>query len=189
MARLREFDIDEALDAMMDVFWREGYEGASMQDIEAATGLNKQSLYRVFADKRAMYLAALARYEEMASARIEEMLTRAGTPEARFRALFDDLLAQAAKGERSGCFLCNAAADQGQQDKVTTERVAAAMRRIEKIFRAGLAEAPAYQRDAQAREEKAASLMAAYLGLRVLSKANAPLRLLKEAAAGALADI
>jgi AcrR family transcriptional regulator len=63
MARLREFEIGEALDGVMDVFWRQGYEGASMQDIEAATGLNKQSLYRIFPDKRAMYLAALERYE------------------------------------------------------------------------------------------------------------------------------
>ena len=63
MARLREFEIGEALDGVMGVFWRQGYDGASMQDIEAATGLNKQSLYRIFPDKRAMYLAALERFE------------------------------------------------------------------------------------------------------------------------------
>ncbi|PQA88643.1 TetR/AcrR family transcriptional regulator [Hyphococcus luteus] len=189
MARLREFDIDEALDAMMGVFWREGFEGASMQDIEAETGLNKQSLYRVFPDKRAMYLAALVRYEEIAAAETEAVLTGEGTAQERFRRLFDGVLGLAAKGERSGCFLCNAAADQGQQDKETTERVAAAMRRIEKIFRAGLADAPRYKRDPKACEEKAASLIAVYFGLRVLTKANAPLRLLKEAAADAVAGI
>ena len=189
MARLREFDIDEAVDAMMGVFWRQGYDGTSMQDIEAATGLNKQSLYRVFPDKRAMYAAALARYEDRAAAKAKEVLTGPGTAQERFRALYDDVTALAAKGDRSGCFLCNAAADQGQEDKAATEQVAAAMRRIEKIFRQGLADTAPYKTDAKACEEKAASLIAVYFGMRILAKANAPLRLLKEAAADAVAGI
>ena len=64
MARPRAFDPDTALQDVMNVFWKKGYEGASLQDIEAATGLNKQSLYRAFGDKRAMYLAALDIYEK-----------------------------------------------------------------------------------------------------------------------------
>ncbi|MCK5748523.1 MAG: helix-turn-helix transcriptional regulator, partial [Oricola sp.] len=119
MARLREFEIGDALDGVMSVFWRQGYEGASMQDIEAATGLNKQSLYRLFADKRAMYLAALARYEDKALAGAEAVLCGEGAPREKIRAVFDAVVALAAKGERAGCFLCNAAADQGQQDKET----------------------------------------------------------------------
>lgn len=43
MARPREFEPEEALDAIMGVFWRQGYEGTSLQDIEAATGLNNKA--------------------------------------------------------------------------------------------------------------------------------------------------
>lgn len=189
MARLREFDVDEALDAVMGVFWRQGYEGASMHDIEAATGLNKQSLYRIFPDKRAMYLAALARYEALEMGKAETVLSGEGSARDRISTLFDGVIALAAKGDRAGCFLCNAAADQGQQDRETTERVSAAMRRLEKMFRAALAEAEPYKTDAETCAEKAASLVAVYFGLRVLTKAGAPLRLLKEAAAGAVAGI
>lgn len=189
MARLREFDIDEALGAVMGVFWRKGYDGASMQDIEAATGLNKQSLYRVFPDKRAMYLAALARYEEVEMAKAAAILNGAGGAKERFRRLFDGVISLAARGERSGCFLCNAATDQGQQDPETTGRVSAATRRIEKLFRSALVDEPPYARDSKACEEKAANLLAVYFGLRVLTKANAPLRLIKEAVSGAIAGI
>jgi TetR/AcrR family transcriptional repressor of nem operon len=62
MARPREFDIDEVLDAALEVFWRRGYDGASMSDLLEATGLHKGSLYKAFTDKRAVYLAVLDRY-------------------------------------------------------------------------------------------------------------------------------
>lgn len=189
MARLREFEIGEALDGVMSVFWRQGYDGASMQDIEAATGLNKQSLYRIFPDKRAMYLAALERYEANEFAKAEEVLSGPGTAQERFETLFGGVIALAAAGDRRGCFLCNAAADQGQEDAQATAMVNAAMRRLEKIFRKGLADSSPYDRDQKAREERAAALLASYLGLRILTKADAPLRVIKSAASAAIRAI
>ncbi len=60
MGRPREFDVDEALTKIMAVFWAKGFEGSSLSDLVAATGLKKGSLYAAFGDKRAMYLKALA---------------------------------------------------------------------------------------------------------------------------------
>ncbi|MEO1135937.1 MAG: helix-turn-helix domain-containing protein [Pseudomonadota bacterium] len=189
MARLREFDIDEALDGVMDVFWRNGYEGASMQAIEAATGLNKQSLYRVFEDKRAMYLAALARYEQEEMVKAQAVLTGEGSARQRFQIIFNGLVSLAAKGDRSGCFLCNAATDQAQLDAPTQEFVAGAMRRIEKLFRTALSVSEPYSSDEKLRDARAASLLAVYFGIRVLTKANAPLRAIRAASEDALASI
>ena len=189
MARLREFDIEDALDGVMTVFWRRGYEGASMQDIEAATGLNKQSLYRVFPDKRAMYLAALEHYERDEVAKMASVLKGAGAARERFAGLFDCAVRLAEKGDRSGCFLCNAAADQGQLDEDAAAYVGAAMRRLEKQFCEVLSVSAPYNRNKQACREKAASLLASYLGLRILVKANAPLRMIKAAAQDAVSAI
>ena len=189
MARLREFEIDEALDGVMGVFWRLGFDGASMQDIEAATGLNKQSLYRVFPDKRAMYLAALRRYEDQEMARAAEILAIEGTAKERFHRLFEGLIALAAKGDRKGCFLCNAAGEHGPEDAPAADFVAAAMRRMEKTFREALEASAPYTRDKTRRDEKAASLMASYFGIRVMTKANAPLRAVKAAASDAVEQI
>ena len=66
----KQFNKDEALDKAMQAFWMHGYEATSMQDIEVATGLRKQSLYRLFGDKHAMYLAALWSYEDCVVAEV-----------------------------------------------------------------------------------------------------------------------
>lgn len=189
MARPREFDPQDALDTVMAVFWRDGYEGASLQDFEAATGLNKQSLYRIFPDKRAMYLAALARYEETETQPAREFLSRDTTARHRFSPVFTGLVDLAAKGDRRGCFLCNAATDQAQLDGQARAFVRAAMQRLEKLFRDGLKVSAPYDRDAEARKAKAAELLSIYFGLRVLTRANAPASTIKAAARQAIAGI
>ena len=56
MARPRSFDPDQALDLARDVFWQNGFHGTSLDDITAATGLAKPSLYAAFGDKNALFL-------------------------------------------------------------------------------------------------------------------------------------
>ena len=64
MGRRREFDVDEALDAALCVFWRKGYEGASYTDLTEATGVERPALYSAFGNKEALFRQALARYYE-----------------------------------------------------------------------------------------------------------------------------
>jgi len=72
--RPRAFDPDAALQAAMLVFWKNGYEGASMNDLVDATGMNKPSLYAAFGDKEALFLKALARYGERVATAQSELL-------------------------------------------------------------------------------------------------------------------
>ena len=60
--RPRGFDYDEALDRAMHVFWRKGFEGASLNDLTAAMGIQPASLYKAFGNKRTLFEKALARY-------------------------------------------------------------------------------------------------------------------------------
>ncbi|NUS19768.1 MAG: helix-turn-helix transcriptional regulator, partial [Mesorhizobium sp.] len=46
--RPREFDIDQALDLAMQLFWRHGYEGTSIADLTEALGITRASLYAAF---------------------------------------------------------------------------------------------------------------------------------------------
>lgn len=57
--RPRGYDPAEAIKAARDVFWVKGYAATSLDDIVAATGMNRPSLYAAFGDKEAIYLAAL----------------------------------------------------------------------------------------------------------------------------------
>ena len=62
VGRPREFDRDRALDSAMRVFWRYGYEGASLTELTRAMGINRPSLYAAFGDKAALFREAVARY-------------------------------------------------------------------------------------------------------------------------------
>jgi TetR/AcrR family transcriptional repressor of nem operon len=62
MARTRAFDLDEALDRMVEVFWRKGFAATSINDLEAATSLNRTSLYAALGNKDAVFIRALKHY-------------------------------------------------------------------------------------------------------------------------------
>ncbi|WP_190303427.1 TetR/AcrR family transcriptional regulator [Pseudanabaena sp. UWO311] len=62
--RPREFDLDRALDSAMLVFWRDGYEGASLSELTAAMNINRPSLYGTFGDKESLFFKVLDRYIE-----------------------------------------------------------------------------------------------------------------------------
>ena len=62
MARPREFDEDAALERAMDVFWRQGYQATSTDDLMEAMGIGRGSFYNTFGSKRDVYLRTLDRY-------------------------------------------------------------------------------------------------------------------------------
>lgn len=61
--RPRTFCTEKALDSAMQVFWRKGYEGASMVDLTTAMGINSPSLYAAYGSKEGLFRAVLERYE------------------------------------------------------------------------------------------------------------------------------
>jgi len=63
--RPRTFDIDFALDRAVEVFWKHGFQDASMHELTEAMGLSKPSLYAAFGDKEALYLKTLDRYMQL----------------------------------------------------------------------------------------------------------------------------
>jgi AcrR family transcriptional regulator len=65
IGRPRGFDVNQALDRAIEVFWRQGYEGASFSDLTEAMGINKTSMYKAFGNKRDLFDKALARYAEI----------------------------------------------------------------------------------------------------------------------------
>jgi AcrR family transcriptional regulator len=62
IGRPREFDVDEALERAMRVFWEQGYEGASLTDLTAAMGITRTSMYAAFGNKEELFRKAVQRY-------------------------------------------------------------------------------------------------------------------------------
>lgn len=64
VGRPRGFDVDEALDRALRLFWRQGYEGTSLSDLTEHLGINRPSLYAAFGNKESLFRKALDRYVE-----------------------------------------------------------------------------------------------------------------------------
>jgi AcrR family transcriptional regulator len=91
MGRPREFDPDQALDRALRVFWRSGYEGASMADLTEAMGITRPSLYAAFGNKEELFRKALDRYVDGPGGYVQTALAK---PTAR--EVVEHLLYQAA---------------------------------------------------------------------------------------------
>ena len=145
IGRPREFDIEQALDQALEVFWRNGYEGASIADLTEAMGINPPSLYAAFGNKEALFRRALDRYIEQRTGFWNEALA---APTAR--GMIEHLLRESAnflteKCNPPGCMLvrgaltCSEAADSIRRDLEArrTEGEALVRARLESAKQAG----------------------------------------------------
>ena len=73
--RPRGFCTDTALDRAMNVFWRKGYEGASLTDLTEAMAINPPSLYAAFGSKEGLFRAVLERYDARRRDFMEKVIT------------------------------------------------------------------------------------------------------------------
>lgn len=72
--RPREFDVDKALDRALQVFWRRGYEGASLPALTKAMRISRPSLYAAFGSKEGLFRQAIDRYVDGPAAATQEAL-------------------------------------------------------------------------------------------------------------------
>ena len=171
MARPRSFDTDQALDLARDVFWRKGFQSTSLDDITAATGLAKPSLYAAFGDKNAMFLKVLERYHASIVADAERILNEgASAREAIERWLTGFVpFCSGVKGIR-GCLSVNTAADGASDQKEVRNRVERFNRKLEQLLSKRLRADRAQFSDRFDPDVSAHTIMAIYLGLMVLAK-------------------
>jgi AcrR family transcriptional regulator len=95
--RPREFCVDGALAAALQVFWSKGYDGASLTDLTEAMGITRPSLYAAFGNKEALFCKALDLYEREKMAYVERALAE---PTARRVA---EAMLRGAVENMSGC--------------------------------------------------------------------------------------
>ncbi|VWD64197.1 TetR/AcrR family transcriptional regulator [Burkholderia contaminans] len=104
--RPRSFDKEAALDRAMEVFWRLGYEGASMADLTAAMGIASPSLYAAFGSKEALFRLSLEHYSATEGREIWGGVEQAGSAHDAVRNyLMDTARVFTRRSKPAGCLI------------------------------------------------------------------------------------
>ena len=133
--RPRSFDKDEVLRRVRGAFWKHGYAGTSMDQLSAATGLHKPSLYGAFGDKKALYLAALDDYLAEVRAEFAEAFAVPNLFES-LRRVSECSIDKFLRGEDvgQGCFMMSTAVPEAARDPEISKVVRGAMESLERGF-------------------------------------------------------
>ena len=125
-----QYDPEEALEKVARAFWKGGYAGTSLDDLAAATGMNRPSLYAAFGDKHAIYLTTLERYRDASRAKARALLADAPSLRVyleRFYSAALEIYVAGADGAR-GCYSIGTAATQAAVDPLVREFLAESIR-------------------------------------------------------------
>ena len=136
--RPRSYDPDRALAQATAAFWDTGYAGTSLDDLSAATGMNRPSLYGAFGDKHTLYLKAIEGYRATARAGMQRALPHDGPLKDALGELYRRAISLYLSGENGarGCLLVSTAAAEAVMDPEIRRATRAALEEIDAAFEA-----------------------------------------------------
>lgn len=133
MARSKEFNEVEALDKAMEIFWKQGYEKTSIQDLVDQMGIHRRSLYDTFGDKHALFVQTLERYESLIASQFRKEITEDMTTVESIRKIFE-LAIYSDSTYPKGCLLVNTAVELSLLDDEVSHRIKASFEQTEKFI-------------------------------------------------------
>lgn len=178
LGRPIEFNPDTALNAAVEVFWRQGYEATSMTDLLQAMDLSKSSLYQTFGSKQHLFEQCLARYTDQLVARRARELAEAESGRKFIENTLNEIAGSAQNADgMKGCLIANSANEFGQRDSALADPIANSLQRLSGVFTDGMTRAQSegdipIDVDAQA---LATYLLGSLYGLSILIKGGADL--------------
>lgn len=141
MARTKNFDENQALDAALRLFWAKGYTATSLQDLEKGMGLNRASIYNAFGNKRSLFKKCLSLYVERVEAMLEGVVRAATSSREAIKNWLACVIDFQFNPETpGGCLVILSALERHQHDPATREIVMALFRREREVLRKVLEE-------------------------------------------------
>jgi TetR/AcrR family transcriptional regulator, copper-responsive repressor len=139
--RPRAFIPSEVLDRVRTVFMEKGFAAASLDELAAASGLNRPSLYAAFGDKEELYIATLRFYGARSVEGLEAILNGPGTIKQRLGTVYKMAIdLYTAPPHRPGCMIVGTAAVESPSHPriaaVANELLAAIEKSLERAFAA-----------------------------------------------------
>lgn len=181
MVGARQFDEQEVIATALDVFWRKGLHDATMQDLAAATGVQRGSLYNAYGDKEEIFLRAFDQYAEQFLETAGNALA-GGDVAARLRNFLDVIVVNMTSGSPArGCLTTRTALDAAISSTEVRQRVVSLLGRLEQIVGKAISSAPGKSPGIDA--NRLARVVVTYTrGLAVMERAGYSRKQLKDAA-------
>ena len=134
--RPRAYEPEVALRQAASAFWKNGYAGTSLDDIAAATGMNRPSLRAAFGDKHDIYVKALRDYWERKFATMHEAFAQGDTLAETLAKVYDAALGIYFSSEEQvlGCFVVGTAVTEAPGDPEIQGVVAEGFRKLDAEF-------------------------------------------------------
>jgi TetR/AcrR family transcriptional repressor of nem operon len=182
MVGVRQFDEQEVIEVALEVFWRKGLHDATMQDLAAATGVQRGSLYNAYGDKEAIFLRAFDQYAgqflETAGIALAE-----GDATASLQNFFDVIIVNMTSGSPPrGCLTTRTALDAAISSTAVRQRVQGLLGRLEQLVSKAISSAP--DRPPAIDANRLARVVVTFTrGLAVMERAGYSRKQLKQAAA------
>ena len=143
MARPREFNTQDALEKAMQVFWAQGYEATSLQDLTKAMEISKSSFYDTFGSKHDLFISAIDHYNKTIASRLAAtVIAGEDTVKEGIAAVFRNTADSVIEGgDNCGCFLNNCTGEVAPHDSLATKHLAAGLNHMENAFHEALLKA------------------------------------------------
>jgi TetR/AcrR family transcriptional regulator, transcriptional repressor for nem operon len=182
MVGVRQFDEQEVIAIALDVFWQKGLHDATMQDLAAATGVQRGSLYNAYGDKEAIFLRAFDRYAEDFLESVGHLVAE-GDVATRLKNFFDSAIVNMTSGSPPrGCLTTRTALNAGISSEAVRERVQDLLGRLEQIVGKAISSAPDGRPAAEA-NRLARVIVTFTRGLAVMERAGYSRKQLRDSAA------
>jgi TetR/AcrR family transcriptional repressor of nem operon len=130
----KQFDQEETLSKALQVFWLQGYEATSMQDLVSSMGINRASMYQTYGNKHALFISSLDLYMENSLRDIKQMVELSDLPLDGLQRLFEYMVDSSLNGEKQGCFINNTAIEFGSHDPDIAQKIRNFWSKFEDIF-------------------------------------------------------
>ncbi len=135
--RPRTYEPEVALGKALDLFRKEGFAATSLDDLSAATGMNRPSLYGAFGDKRELFIKSYQRYREDARAAMAGIFRDELPIRQRLARIYAVALDIYLSGDSPrGCFTVMTAASEAVSDPDIRAMVLEGLAELDKAFAA-----------------------------------------------------
>lgn len=171
LARHKEFDEAKVLLKAMVLFWRNGYEKTSMQDLVDYMNIHRRSIYDTFGDKQTLFLRALQLFEEITEKRIEQQIKPINSVKLAIRRLFE-MAVLSNERKPPGCLIVNTAVELTLHNQEIADRISKNFSKTEILIYELLLQGQKNGElsDQLDLEKVAQSIHNSFIGIRVLSK-------------------